>query len=270
MIKKAILIIIALVILAGAGYLVYQRFFNPQHIFERMVQEMRQIENVSIDVLFEISSNNIDEQTATSFVYPDQYDQLHDSVRVLFDQVLQLDDLEDKVEVIGRGVPELINGQVMSSLTLVAPAETISGFSSVAGQVWVGKKDHLLHQARFISVSEQAGQVWEVEISIVFSDHNQAVVAEQVEDSSLPASESVDLDSLPVASDPEEEVQDSESTGPVDSDNDGIYDADEGFYGSDPNNPDTDGDGYLDGDEIENGYNPTGPGTLFNFGLPEL
>jgi len=47
-----------------------------------------------------------------------------------------------------------------------------------------------------------------------------------------------------------------------DSDNDGLSDFDEAFYGTEPNNPDTDGDGYLDGDEVKAGYSPTGPGKL--------
>jgi len=48
----------------------------------------------------------------------------------------------------------------------------------------------------------------------------------------------------------------------IDSDNDGLSDADEEKYGTDLNNPDTDGDGYSDGDEVKNGFNPNGEGTL--------
>lgn len=47
-----------------------------------------------------------------------------------------------------------------------------------------------------------------------------------------------------------------------DSDGDGLTDAQEKIYGTDPNNPDTDGDGYLDGEELINGYDPNGPGKL--------
>lgn len=36
-----------------------------------------------------------------------------------------------------------------------------------------------------------------------------------------------------------------------DSDNDGLSDTDEAFYGSNPNDPDTDGDGLLDGTEVD-------------------
>ena len=48
----------------------------------------------------------------------------------------------------------------------------------------------------------------------------------------------------------------------LDSDNDGLTDAEEKIYGTDPHNPDTDGDGYLDGAEVKAGYNPLGAGKL--------
>lgn len=48
----------------------------------------------------------------------------------------------------------------------------------------------------------------------------------------------------------------------LDSDADGLTDAEEERYGTDPMNPDTDGDGYSDGDEVASGYNPNGPGLL--------
>lgn len=52
-----------------------------------------------------------------------------------------------------------------------------------------------------------------------------------------------------------------------DADNDGLSDAMEQFYGSNPSKPDTDGDGFTDGDEVNKGYNPTGPGKLFGVNL---
>lgn len=49
----------------------------------------------------------------------------------------------------------------------------------------------------------------------------------------------------------------------IDSDGDGLTDADEyHLYKTDPSKADTDGDGYSDGDEIKSGYNPLGSGKL--------
>src|SRR3989344_5215748 len=41
-----------------------------------------------------------------------------------------------------------------------------------------------------------------------------------------------------------------------DADHDGLKDAEEAIWGSDPYNSDTDGDGFLDGEEISSGHNP--------------
>lgn len=41
-----------------------------------------------------------------------------------------------------------------------------------------------------------------------------------------------------------------------DVDHDGLKDAEEAVWGTDPYNPDTDGDGFLDGEEIASGHNP--------------
>jgi len=42
----------------------------------------------------------------------------------------------------------------------------------------------------------------------------------------------------------------------IDSDNDGLFDWQEIFYGTDPKNPDTDQDGILDGEEVKEKRNP--------------
>ena len=52
-----------------------------------------------------------------------------------------------------------------------------------------------------------------------------------------------------------------------DFDHDGLTNAQEQLYGTDPQNPDSDNDGYLDGEEVANGYNPLGPGRM-NQALP--
>jgi hypothetical protein len=51
----------------------------------------------------------------------------------------------------------------------------------------------------------------------------------------------------------------------ADSDGDGLSDWDEvRVYKTNPLNPDSDGDGYIDGEEVKNGYNPLGPGRMLN------
>ncbi len=50
----------------------------------------------------------------------------------------------------------------------------------------------------------------------------------------------------------------------VDSDNDGLSDREEvKVYMTNVLSADTDGDGYLDGEEVKNGYDPKGPGRLY-------
>ncbi len=48
-----------------------------------------------------------------------------------------------------------------------------------------------------------------------------------------------------------------------DTDGDGLFDGEEvKVYKTDPLNPDTDGDGFKDGAEVKAGYDPKGPGKL--------
>ena len=85
------------------------------------------------------------------------------------------------------------------------------------------------------------------------------VVVEEPEEPIIP--KDTDQDGL---SDQEEEFY---GTDPklVDSDNDQLSDKDEiKVYGTDPRDPDTDNDTYPDGHEVRNGYNPKGAGKLLN------
>ena len=55
----------------------------------------------------------------------------------------------------------------------------------------------------------------------------------------------------------------------VDTDEDGLGDREEeNVYGTDPLDADTDGDTYTDGAEVEGGYNPNGSGKLFEVPTP--
>lgn len=55
-----------------------------------------------------------------------------------------------------------------------------------------------------------------------------------------------------------------------DADNDGLSNAKEYIYGTDPTNPDTDDDGYKDGAEVENAYDPLVPGNAKLADRPNL
>ncbi|MEK7632023.1 MAG: hypothetical protein AAB445_04145, partial [Patescibacteria group bacterium] len=48
----------------------------------------------------------------------------------------------------------------------------------------------------------------------------------------------------------------------IDTDKDGLTDAEESVYSTNPSSQDSDGDGFLDGSEIKLGYNPKGAGKL--------
>ena len=48
----------------------------------------------------------------------------------------------------------------------------------------------------------------------------------------------------------------------TDPDGDGLTDAEEAIYHTDPLNADTDGDSYFDGDEVNNGYSPLAAGKV--------
>ncbi len=79
-----------------------------------------------------------------------------------------------------------------------------------------------------------------------------------------PAAASSTLDSDHDGLTDAEEAQLGTNPNDPDSDHDGLFDREAvNVYGTDPLNPDTDGDGYLDGAEVKSGYNPKGPGKLY-------
>lgn len=170
MFKKAVLIIIALVILAGVGFLSYQRFLNPQRVFEKMIDNMTQLESANLQLEVRIISGDNTQGMSESVVYPEEQDQLSESMKMLIDQVVQLPDIKDKVEITGRGAPVVIDGQIMTVLTMVPEPELLSDFSNIVGVLWVGKKDHLLHRASFVSLMQEGENEIGFEIDLILSD----------------------------------------------------------------------------------------------------
>jgi len=89
------------------------------------------------------------------------------------------------------------------------------------------------------------------DMTITMSDFNQPIVISKPEEAE-DLIEAILHSALPA---PEPNI----SYG-CDSDQDGLNDEMETFYGTDPNNPDTDGDGHSDGNEVSRGYDPLLPG----------
>ncbi|GEM_PF-5497972 len=118
--------------------------------------------------------------------------------------------------------------------------------------LWVGKRDFYVYQFRFgfdIPKLPDTSVSGNIVMRITVKDINKPVSIEVPKDVKKMEEVFGTLFGSP-------------STGPKDSDGDGLSDTDEIYYGSDQNNPDTDGDSYKDGDEVKNGYDPRGSGKL--------
>ena len=162
--------------------------------------------------------------------------------------------------------------------------EASKEIKALTGEVWIGKKDLLLHKI-LLKISfgkniEEAERVESGNVIIItqFKNYNKPMQidipasAKPIEEilgklfkglfgggmmnfkGLIPQMPGQQLYQLPEGS-----VDFSK-----DSDNDGLADELEKIYGTDLNNPDTDGDEFKDGEEVKNGYNPKGPGKLFN------
>jgi len=153
------------------------------------------------------------------------------------------------------------------------------------GEVWVGKRDYYLYRMRLRFRYDDGLRNGTLSLTMNFSAFN----AKPPETTAPSSVENVDeilrsllpsaMEHLPMAGQARVRQNADEtytrglpvtmpSFGQGDQDKDGLSDALESFYGTDPKNPDTDGDGVKDGDEVNNGMDPNGPGKLFDFGLP--
>ncbi|MEK7665900.1 MAG: hypothetical protein AAB337_03430 [Patescibacteria group bacterium] len=102
-------------------------------------------------------------------------------------------------------------------------------------------------------ILEELGEVTEV------TDETEGIEDTQERESQSPVVDS-DGDGLTDA----QELEAGTDLDNSDSDDDGLGDrAEVEVYDTDPLNPDTDGDSYSDGSEVSNSYNPNGSGRLF-------
>lgn len=180
---------------------------------------------------------------------------------------------------------EIGNDQPMSPADLAELDAMIAGIVDLDGILWIDTKTHYLHRAQVVgpAVSPEGHEIV-IDLMVEFDLHNESMNIATPQDAvsieELIGSAVGDLFGFPEAGEGDfnyydesefdsGDLPDAGFTPGQDSDGDGLSDADEGFYRTDPNNPDSDGDGISDGDEIEAGSNPLGSGHLFQFDLPE-
>jgi hypothetical protein len=175
-----------------------------------------------------------------------------------------------KLHELGTGVP------VTQEEALLAATE-VAQWGTPKGEIWIGKRDGKVRKLTLSTTLPDAGST-KVQGTLLFSRYDQPVRVERPEavpleellgeaagrlslagERQAPAPAEKGTSSLPVQP---------QTTGlDKDTDDDGLSDGQENFYGADAWNPDTDGDGWADGREVENGMDPVGPGALFGFGL---
>jgi len=154
--------------------------------------------------------------------------------------------------------------------------KSLESMDTTTGEIWIGKKDYLPYelllnyQYKATADSKTSGKS---KTTILFKNFNSAMTVD-VPQKSTSFQEIIQGFLGGMATPTDDKINSATSTefiagtstepidANIDSDNDGLTDAQEKIYGTDPHNPDTDGDGYLDGAEVKAGYNPKGPGKL--------
>lgn len=97
------------------------------------------------------------------------------------------------------------------------------------------------------------------------SDDTAGATDDATDDPKIPEGRSTLLDSDGDGLTNAEELEAGTDVGEPDTDSDGLGDREEvKVYGTNPRKVDTDGDTFLDGQEVAGGYNPNGEGKLFN------
>jgi hypothetical protein len=160
--------------------------------------------------------------------------------------------LMESIRIIDGGDPKNDEEEEIDKIV-----ETCQTFS---GELWIDRSTSLLHQAVVNGQQIDEGEVvTELSLTTTLTKHNQAAGIQVPDNARSFLDVMMEMLSGLMGGIDEERKIDTPS---IDSDEDGLSDKEEMFYGTDPNNPDTDGDGYLDGEEVEAGYNPNGAGTL--------
>ena len=157
--------------------------------------------------------------------------------------------------------------------------KTLEQKGDIKGSVWIGKNDKQIYQFQLAVLLEaqRAAQATATlpaittepaateTITAPTTNKNGATNTNSdllLEDGAADDALDATIDEEVVADDSEEETVDDASVPTGDSDEDGLTNAEETRYKTDPLNDDSDDDGFLDGEEVENGFNPNGNGKL--------
>jgi hypothetical protein len=139
------------------------------------------------------------------------------------------------------------------------PAAQEQAMEEITGILPTQETDIVTAPLEGAPVSAQSGTTQSSEIVPVAPSSIPQAPAPISAPSAIASSVDTDGDGLTDA----EEAQYGTDPNVVDTDNDGLSDREEiQVYKTDPLNPDSDGDGFSDGMEVKNGYNPNGQGKL--------
>lgn len=171
----------------------------------------------------------------------------------------------EKIPAVTKQAYEIIMGEKMPDEESKKAEEAFGKAKPITGEIFIGKNDKYLHRLTGNADFSEEVNKNSARLNFTFdlSDHNKPIDI-QAPASSKPVGEVLQelfggLFSGMPSSTPGSSFEDSTA---IDSDDDGLSDANEKVFGTNPKNPDTDGDGYKDGSEVLNGYNPKGPGKM--------
>lgn len=181
----------------------------------------------------------------------------------------------DGIKVFLANLWEMRHDQKIDAVTFQQIASQVDAWGSAEGTLWIGRKSFLLHRLTIKNGDQK--------LSLNFSDFNQPMEittpGTDTDAQTVLGALGFNVAALPTSAESERRAPTSalgaltEEPAPVaentDPDEDGMDNAFEFFYGTDPHNPDTDSDGLTDGYEVEHSMNPRGTGSIFSFGLPQ-
>lgn len=127
--------------------------------------------------------------------------------------------------------------------------ESLNAVNFEGGQLWIWKHDYRLARVTTgVSMSDVDSKDADASVRsrVDFRNYNEKITVD------IPAG----------AKTFEDIMTELQAAAEKDTDKDGLSDAEENLYGTNPKNPDSDKDGHRDGSETDRGFNPNGSGRL--------